>query len=151
MHWDVFDYVAAVVLLAGAVALFALATWKAVSLAHRAAAFVAVATALLLAWVTGAVGIIGSEANDANLMYAGVLGTALVGALVARLQPHGMARTMFLTACAQVLVAMIALAGNLGAEGNAWPWDVMGATTVFTLLWLASAFLFRQAGHRFAR
>jgi hypothetical protein len=48
-----------------------LASRKTGEAAYRAAIGLAVGSALLLGWVNGAVGIIGSEQNDANLMYAG--------------------------------------------------------------------------------
>jgi len=42
------------------------------------------------------------------LMYIGVLAVGIIGALIARFQPHGMARALFATALAQMLVAVIA-------------------------------------------
>jgi hypothetical protein len=41
-------------------------------------------------------------------MYFGVLAVGISCALIARLQPHGMARALFATALAQALVATIA-------------------------------------------
>ncbi len=41
--------------------------------AYRAAVGLAAGSALLLGWVNGAVGIIGPENNQANLMYGGVI------------------------------------------------------------------------------
>ena len=48
-------------------------------------------------------------------------------------------------AAAQVLVATIALALDLGTDGAAWPRDVIVLSTFFTTLWLASAWLFRRS------
>jgi hypothetical protein len=56
-----------------------------------------------------------------------------------------MALASFATAAAQTLVAVIALLGGFGAEGNAWPWDVIVATLFFSGLWLTSAILFQRA------
>ena len=64
-----------------------------------------------------AVGIIGTEDNPANLMYGGVLAVGIVGAIIARFQPHGMARALVATALAQALVAVIALIAGLGFAG----------------------------------
>lgn len=52
--------------------------------------------------MNGAVGIVGSEDNPANLMYGGVLAVGIVGAVIARFRAEGMAR-------AQGSVALIAL------------------------------------------
>jgi hypothetical protein len=57
--------------------------------AYRAAAGIALAAAFILIWVNLAVGIIGSEDELANLMYFGVLAVGIIGALIARFQPHG--------------------------------------------------------------
>jgi hypothetical protein len=56
------------------------------SLAQAGALLLGVGAALLLGWVTGAVGIIGSEDNTASLMYGGVLLVGAAGAAVARLR-----------------------------------------------------------------
>jgi hypothetical protein len=47
-------------------------------------------------------------------MYFGVLAVGIIGAIVARLQPHGMVRTLIATAFAQALVAAMALIAGLG-------------------------------------
>jgi len=94
-------------------------------------------------WVTGAVGIIGSEDDAANLLYGGVLAVGLIGAVIARFQPDGMARALIATAIAQSLVALIAiLAGWGSSEGTDWPRDILGVTGMFVALWLTSAALF---------
>ena len=143
--WDLADFAVAGVLLFGAGLTYELIARKAGPIAHRAAVGVAVAAALLLVWINLAVGIIGNEGNPANLMYIGVLVVGIIGALIARFQPHGMARALFATALAQMLVAVIALAARLGTSGPVWPRDVLIATGFFATLWLGSALLFRRA------
>lgn len=108
VRWTGSDFVVAYVLLAGAGLAYRLATSKAGSLAYRGAAGLAVAAGLLLIWVNLAVGFIGSEDNPANLLYAGVLAIGLLGAVLARLEPRGMARALYATAGAQFLVPVIA-------------------------------------------
>ena len=58
---------------------------------YRAAMSLALGSALLLVWINGSVGLIGSEDNDINALYYGVLAVGLLGAAVARLKPPGMA------------------------------------------------------------
>ena len=145
VNWTVFDFVFAGVMLVGTGLLLELAARKAPNTAYRAAVTLALAAAFFLIWATGAVGIIGSEDNDANLMYLGVLAIGIVGAFVARFQSEGMALSMLATAVGQVLVGVIALIGGLGATDPSWPWDVIGSTGFFAALWLGSAWLFRRA------
>ncbi|MCH7602443.1 MAG: hypothetical protein IIB54_06725 [Planctomycetes bacterium] len=116
--------------------------------AYKSAVGLALATLFLLFWVNGAVGIIGNEGNHANLMYFGVIAVGIIGAFIARLEPRGMARALFVTALAQMLVPVIAL--------MIWPpqitsWGAAGVVGVFVLnaffatLFLGSAWLFRNA------
>jgi hypothetical protein len=92
-----------------------------------------------------AVGIIGTEDNPANLMFAGVPAVAIVGAAIARFQPLGMACALVATALAQALVAVITLIAGLGSTGPSWPGDILFLTRFFAALWVGSALLFRKA------
>jgi di/tricarboxylate transporter len=145
VDWDFFDFAVFGAMLLGVGIVYALAKRRANNTTYRFAFGAALAAAFLLVWVNGAVGIIGNENNDANMMFFGVLVVGVVGAIIARLQPKGMARAMYATAIAQALVAVIALAANLGPAGTSWPWDVLVLTGFFTALWLVSARLFRKA------
>ena len=119
-------------------------TTKPGNTAYRAAVGVALAAAFILVWLSLGVGIIGKDGDPANLMYFGVLAVGVVGALIVRFQPQGMARALFATALAQVLVAVIALAAGLGLPWSG-PLEILGLTGFFVALWLISAWLFRQA------
>ena len=152
VNWTASDFVFAGALILGVGVTYEFAARKTGDTAYRTAVGVALAAAFLLIWVNGAVGIIGSENNPANLMYGGVLAVGIVGTLIARFQPQGMARTLFMTTLAQVLVPVIALIiwkpPVVSAE------DVLGVIGVFALngffaaLWVGSALLFRKAAAR---
>jgi hypothetical protein len=142
--WSLADFAVAGTLLAGTGLLYELATRKAGSIAYRAAVGVALAAALFLVWINLAVGIIGSEDDLANLMYLGVLAVGIVGAVVARFQPHGMARALFATALAQALVAVIALVFRLGSPDSG-PLEILAVNGLFVALFVGSASLFRHA------
>jgi O-antigen/teichoic acid export membrane protein len=114
------------------------------STAYRFAAGVALAAALILVWLSLGVGIIGKDGDPANLMYFGVLAVGIIGAIVARLQPHGMARALFATALAQALVAAIALIAGLGLPWSG-PAEILILNGFFVVLFAASAWLFRRA------
>ncbi len=118
-----------------------LASRKTGQAAYGAAVGLALGSAFLLGWVNGAVGIIGSENNEANLMYGGVIVVGAIGAVIARLKPEGMARALFATALAQMLVAVIALVGRMGSG----PLDVVTINGFFVALFVGSAVLFLKA------
>lgn len=148
MAWDVVDFTVFGVMLAGVGAIYTLAMRKASNTAYRFAVSVALAAAFILIWVNGAVGIIGDESNDANLMYFGVLAVGIIGAIIARFQAHGMVRALYATALAQVAVAVIALVAGSGSTAPIWPKDILILTGFFVALWLLSAWLFSNAARQ---
>jgi hypothetical protein len=102
----------------------------------RAAVGVAVAAAFLIVWMHGAVA---TEDDSPGLIFFGVLVVGIIGAIIARFRPHGMARALFGTALAQVLVAVIAII--------AWKqyFEILILNGFFIALWGGSALLFRKA------
>jgi hypothetical protein len=136
MAWDLADFALLGVMLVVACGTFELAARMTGNNAYRAAVGVALAAAFILVWMNLAVGIIGTEENPANLMYGGVLAVGIIGAVIARFRPHGMARALVATALAQALVAVIAPGAGL---------DTFVLTGLFVGLWLLSAWLFRKA------
>ena len=141
-NWGVGDYVFAAVLLFGSLGTYELATRMTGNTAYRAGVGVAIAAVFLLVWSNAAVGITDS---DADLMFFLLVPTVgVIGALLARFQPRGMARAMFATALVQALVAMIALiAGIVPAYNSAF--EILGITGFFVVLFVGSALLFREA------
>jgi hypothetical protein len=143
--WDAPDFVVFWVLIAGAVLAYKLVASKAPNRAYRVAAGLGVTTGLILMWVNGAVGLIGSEDNPANVMYRGVLVVGVIGAVVARLEPLGMARALFATALAQFLVPVVALI-IWRPDFSPGVVQVFVLNFCFVLLFAGSALLFRHAG-----
>lgn len=144
VHWTAFDFAFAGAVLLGVGLAFELVVRKTVDGTYRIAAGVALAAALLLVWSNGAVGIIGSEANGVNLLYYGVLAIGVVGALVARFRPRGMAGAMAVTALAQAAVAAGALVAGL-ASPQSGPFEIVALNGFFVALWAGAAVLFREA------
>jgi hypothetical protein len=84
---------------------------------YRIAVGVALAAALILVWLSLGVGIIGRDGDPANAMYFGVLAVGIIGAVIARFRPRGMAHALFATALAQTAVAAIALMPDWATRG----------------------------------
>lgn len=137
VDWSGSDFVVMGALLAIVCGGYELATRLSDSTAYRAGAGVAVVTGFLTVWVNLAVGMLGSEGNPANLLFGGVLLVGMVGALIARFRPQGMARAMAATAFAQGLMTVYALVGG-------YP-EVVLHIGFFIIPWLLSAGLFRKA------
>jgi hypothetical protein len=113
--------------------------------AYKAAVGLAIATPLLLVWVIGAVGVLGVDGDPEDLMYIGVLAIGIIGAIIARFQPRGMARALFATALAQALVAVIALFLGMHQAPYSSVGEILGLNGFFVALFLGSAWLFRKA------
>src|ERR671913_2653100 len=94
VNWDETDFIVFGAMLAVACGTYELAARATSNGTCRAAVGIAVAAAFILVWMNLAVGIIGTEDNSLNLMFGGVLAVGIVGAVIARLQPHGMARAL---------------------------------------------------------
>jgi hypothetical protein len=110
--------------------------------AYRLAAGLALTAAFLIVWLNAAAGLIGIEDDDpANLLYVGVLAIGFVGAIMARLQPRGLARALFATALAQALVGAVALK----LPNTASSVQIAIVHGVFVSLFAGAAFLFRHA------
>ena len=115
---------------------------------YRFATILALATAFILVWLIGAVGVIGVEGDPFDLMYFGVLAVGLIGAIAARLQPHGMARALFATAFAQALVAFVALiVGKHQSSVSSVP-EILLLNGFFIALFLGSARLFGNSARQ---
>ena len=139
VKWDGRDFAVMGVLLAVACGLYELGVWMSGNTVYRAAFAIAVFTGLLTVWVNLAVGMLGSENNLENLMFAGVLLIGAGGALAARFRPRGMAWAMGAAALAQLLVCVIALVIGFRELGVFF-------AACFALPWFVSAGLFRKAG-----
>jgi len=145
VDWDEADFIVMGAMLAIACGTVELAMRASGNAAYRLGAIVAVGAGFLLVWINLAVGIIGSEDNVLNLVYAGVLMVAVIGSAISAFKPAGMARALFATAAAQMIVTVAALAWGRGA------WEPPGAAGIFALnmffaaLWLLSGGLFRRS------
>jgi hypothetical protein len=143
-HWRPGAFVLAFVLLFGGAGLtYELVAKKRSNKAYRFAVGAALAAVFLLVWMNAAVGgILGDD--PANMMYFGVLLVGLIGAIIARLEPQGMSRTLFATAFAIALVPVIALIIGTPAFANGVA-AVFGLHAAFAILFVGSALLFRRA------
>jgi hypothetical protein len=111
---------------------------------YRAAFIIGLMGALLLGWMNGAVGIIGSEDNPANTLYGAVFIVGLLGSLISRFRPRGMALTLFTAAVLQMLVPVIALI-VWRPDFSPGVLEVFGLNAFYAIVFVASGVLFRRA------
>lgn len=137
--WDAFDFPVFGAMLLTVCGLLEVATRMSHNLFYRLGFGLALVAGFVLVWMNLAVGIIGSEDNPANLMYAAVLAIGAAGVVLARLRPNGMAIALIVMAVAQGLVSATAvLSGYFTVPLDAG----------FIAVWLLSAWLFHTAARQ---
>ncbi len=143
--WTLADFVLMGVLLGGVGLAMEILVRVTDSRAYRAATALALGGCVALVVINGAVGIIGDERDDANLLFAAGLAVGLIGAVLTRLRAAGMSRVMTGMAVMQALVPVFAYAAMPGTREALMRPEVAGATLVFVGIWLMSGWLFRTA------
>ncbi|MBB5714466.1 hypothetical protein [Sphingomonas aerophila] len=151
VNWSVPDFAFAAIMLAMVGAAVELFVRRANGRAYIAGAAIMIFGTFFLVWVNLAVGIIGSERNGANLLYAGVVAIVVGGATMSRARPPGLVRTCVAAAALQAFIGLVAVAAGWGTDGPIWPRDVIGVTGILVATWLGAAALFARAARDQAR
>ena len=149
--WGPADFALAGALLVATGLSYEVAARRAGDIAYRVAVGVALAAALLLVWAGLAVGIVGETGDPADLMYGGVLAVGIIGAVIARSRPLGMARALLAMALAQALVAVIALIAGKHEAPISSVAEIVLLNGLFVALFIGSAWLFQHAARNQAR
>ena len=144
-NWGAGDLVIAGALLFGTSFVFGLAMRAAGSIAHRVAAGLALFGGLFLVWSSLAVGLVGSSGEPVDLMYAAVLAVGIIGTIIVRYRPAGMARTLFATAAAHAVITAIVLLLVDRIPSASPPAVLVRVNALFVLLFVGSGLLFRYA------
>jgi hypothetical protein len=125
------------------------AAWRAHRLraatAYRSGMALAIFSPLFLIWLIGALGLIGVDGDRADLMYAAVLAVGIVGSIVARFRPAGMARVLGAMALVQTAVAAIAIVAGKHESPVTSAFELLGLNAMFVALFLTASRLFRHA------
>lgn len=138
VDWTGSDFVVMGAMLASACGIWELGMRLSRNRAYRAAFALAAIGSFLMTWINLAVGIIGNESERFNLLFFAVIAVGIVGALVARFRPIGLAGAMLAMAGAQALAGVLTLI----VDGK-----TAALSGFFTAVWLASAWLFAKAAH----
>lgn len=146
VDWGVFDFILMGALMGMVGGGIELAVKLSRNVRYRVAAVLALMAGFLMVWVNMAVSIIGDGDHPANVLYFVVVMGGLVGIVASRCRPAGLATTLYLMVIALVLIAMgVIVSGTLPASTSAL--DLLGITGFFSMMFLASALLFRQAAY----
>ncbi|WP_158296528.1 hypothetical protein [Nocardioides albidus] len=111
-------------------------TWYGIGL------IVALGTTLVIAFGIVALGIVG-DGGPPDLVYVAALLVGVVGAVLARLRAHGMARALGATAVAVLLAGAAAVAAGLAEDGQTL--DVLWLSAGFAGMFGLSAWAFERS------
>jgi hypothetical protein len=143
--WTLSDFIFAGILLFGTGLTYKVITRKSGKTIYRVAIGFALFTGLFLIWANGAVGIIGSENNEINLLYFGVIFVGIIGAFIARFKSRGMAFTLFAMAVTQAIIAVVALFTGMAEVPGSSVYEIIAVNGFFIMLFVVAALLFRYA------
>lgn len=145
-HWSVGDFIFGYLMLFGFGVAYEMVARRSSDTKYKVAVGIAVVATFLLLWVNAAVGIIGDD-HPINMLYVLIFAIGFFGAIISRLQPQGMARTLIAMAVVQMVIPVVALY-LAPKEVYDDPPGLIGVFTlnaVFAMLFVGSALLFRQA------
>lgn len=134
--WDETDFIVMGVLMGGVGLAIEGLVRVSRNTAYRLGAVVALLTVFLTIWANLAVGMINSEDHAYNLVFAGVIGMAVLGGAATLFRPAGMARATAAAAVAQALASLVGMTMDL--RGGIF-------SLFFAGFWLLAAALFHKA------
>jgi hypothetical protein len=138
-NWGAGSFVFVYVLFFATGMVYALIARKMGAWSYKAGVAVALVAGFALGW-SNMVHVADSE-NPANLVYYSVLAVGLIGALLARLEARGLARTLFAMAATLALIAVMLPSGAPPYLAR----NMAIGHGVFVALFTASGLLFRHA------
>ena len=145
VNWTFSDFLIMGILIFSTGTAYVLISRVSNTLTYRLAVGTGIGTGFFLMWSNMAVGLIGSEEILINMAYFGLIAVGFAGALVARFQPKGMTLVMGAIALGQMAIAGYALATGAQNLPHSSVTEILGVNILFTVFWVASALLFRQA------
>jgi MFS family permease len=144
VNWSMGDFIFAGVIFAIVGGLLELAVRMSKNGFYRFGVALALLGNLLVIWSNLAVGIVGSENNPVNELFFAALLVGIIGACAAGFRAAGLSWAMIATAASLGAAFVIATAFRTD-EPNVSHWTEGLGVTIFGLIFVASAGLFRRA------
>ncbi len=145
VNWTLSDFIFAGMLIFGTGLTYRIITWKSADRIYRIAVGFALFSGFFLIWSNLAVGIIGSEDNEFNLLYFLVIAVGIIGAFAARFKPTGLMYTLFSMAALQAVIAVAALFTGMAEIPGSSVYEILTVNGFFITLFLVAGLLFRNA------
>jgi hypothetical protein len=144
VNWTASDFIVAGLMFATVGGLFEFGVRVSSNGFYRAGFAAGLLGIFLVIWTNLAVGIVGSNDNPGTQWFFAALLIGIVGAAIARLRPMGMALAMSATAVSIGAAFVVAIMAPTD-EPFVSHWTEGFGTSIFALLFLGSAALFRRS------
>ena len=146
VNWSPADFLFAALMFGTVGLLLELAVRASPDWSYRGGIALAVLAGFVLIWSNLAVGILGNEENDANLLFFLVPIVAIAGSALARFRAGGMAATMVCAGLVLLAVPVVAYTLRIGDAATLTRFDYPVFLGLFAAMWFGSAGLLRRAG-----
>lgn len=146
--WTLLDFIFAGTLIFGSGLTYLLITRNSNHFIYRVAVGVALFTGFFLIWSNLAVGIVGPENDEFNLLYFLVIGVGVCGAFIARFKPVGLMYTLFAMAVVQVVIAAAAFFTGMAEVPESSVYEILAVNGFFITFFVIAAMLFRYAAQK---
>ncbi|MFP8488842.1 hypothetical protein ACKGJO_07045 [Gracilimonas sp. Q87] len=143
--WTASDFIFAGTLIFATGLTYVIITRRSTSTIYRIAIGFALFSGLFLIWSNLAVGIIGSENNEFNLLYFLVIAVGIIGAFIARFKPTGLMYTMFGMAVAQTMITIAALKAGMSNLPDSSVYEILAVNGFFFTLFVIAGILFQYS------
>lgn len=146
--WSPGDFLIAGILLLGTGVSFVLITLRSELFIYRLAIGITLFSMLFLVWSNLAVGIIGAEDNPINLWYFGVVLIGVIGMLLSRFKPTGMAYTLFSMITGIIVITITALIQGMQTAPVSPLFEIIGVNLLFVILFGSGGSLFLYSARK---
>jgi len=144
VDWSLGDFIVFGVMIGAVGGAFELVVRASGNWAYRGGAALGLLAMFLVVWANLAVGIVGNENNPWNQLFFLALLIGIAGACVARFRAGGMSVAMLVTAVGLMAAYVLARLNRPEEFGAHLMVELIG-TSIFALLFVGSAALFRKA------
>jgi hypothetical protein len=148
VNWTFSDFLFAGTLLFGTGLTFKIVTRNASSNLFKIASASALGSGLFLIWANGAVGIIGSENNDFNILYFLVIFVGIIGLFASQLKAWRLFLTLFAMAATQLILTIIAIFTGMAELPHSSVSEIIAVNGFFITWFIVSALLFKYADEK---
>lgn len=148
-NWSLFDFVWAGAMIAGVQFAYHAFAKKINHHTYKMAAALGLGATFILLWINAAVGIVGDDDGINMIFFLSIVITFIVGSLISKGSPRGMAKTLYALAGVTILIPTAGFILSRAVYGKSPEMiKIYALCGMFALLFIGSGLLFRKAAKK---